>query len=133
MNAGRPNVRDVAARRVIQDANSVDHYVIVEVKIQIARMGLQRMEAGEAPDPSFTMTELADLIEGMTAEQLGRRFRGESAVTLNDLEKLAEALGIQPWALLKAAILRKREALGIDPGPLRDQVIEGPSGSPTIQ
>jgi hypothetical protein len=123
----------MAARRVIHDANSVDHYVIVEIKIQIARMGLQRMEAGEAPDPTFTMAELADLVEGMTAEQLGRRFRGESAVTLNDLEKIAEALGIQPWALLRAAIQRKREALGVDPGPLRDQVIEGPTGQPIIQ
>ena len=123
----------MAGRRGTHDANSVDHYLVVELRIQMARFGLRRMESGEAPDPTFTMAEYAFMVEGMTAEQLGRRFRGESAVTLNDLEKIAEALGIQPWALLKAAIQRKREALGVDPGPLRDQVIEGPTGQPIIQ
>jgi transcriptional regulator with XRE-family HTH domain len=125
-------VQPMAARRTIHDEDSVDFYVIAEIRVAMLRAELQRAMAGEV-DSKFTVAELADMIDGMTAEQLGRRFRGESGVTLNDLERLAEALEIEPWALLRAALMRKRNALGTPPKQLRDQVIEGPGGLPIIQ
>lgn len=123
----------MAARRVMHDESSLDYWVIAELKIQMARAGMQRFEAGEADDPAFTVAELADLVPSISAEQLRRRFRWEASIALNDLEELAEALGMEPWALLKAALMRKRMALGLNPGRLRDQVIEGPAGFPTVQ
>lgn len=117
----------------MHDESSLDYWVIAELRIQMARAGMQRFEAGESDDPAFTVAELADLVKGISAEQLRRRFRSEASVTLNDLEELSEALGIEPWALLKAALMRKRSALGLDPGRLRDQVIEGRAGFPTVQ
>lgn len=125
---------DVATtvHHMAHDAHGLDRFVVIEIKAQMAREAATRAAEG-LEHSRFTLNELADLTAGMSVDQVGRRLRGETEFTLDDLEVIAEALGIEPFALLKAALMRKRKALGTAPKRLRDQVIEGPAGLPTIQ
>lgn len=125
------NLQSMAARRVMHDERSLDYHIVAELEVQMARLAFERATAGEK-NPQVSRAELADMA-GVPAEGLRRRFRGEANFTMDDLERLSEALGVEPWAMLKAALMRKRKTLGSAPKRLRDQVIEGPAGLPTIQ
>lgn len=91
-------------------ANDLDRHVVTEIKVEMMRVELERLHQTAEPYHKFTVTELAERVEGLSADQVGRRLRGESGFTLTDLEQVSEALGIEPWELYKAALLRQRSA-----------------------
>lgn len=132
MSNAAPNVQDVATEAPKYDAGTLDYYVVQEVKAQVARIGMAMVEAGETFDPTFTASDVADLV-GLSKYQIARRFSGHAGFSLDEIVQVAEALNIEPHALIRAALMRMRLALGIEPKRLRDQVLAGPTGLPTIQ
>jgi len=127
MTSTAPTLHPVAERGVSED--SFDAYVVAEIRAQMSRPDLRRGMV------RMTQQDLADATDGLTVEAIGRKLRLESHVYLGDLVQMAEALGIEGWAILQAASMRKRLADAVTPHdpPLRDQVLEGPGGLPVIQ
>lgn len=115
--------------RVVSD---IDHAIAAEIRAQMAVITANRIAAGDLT-ASYTQGELADDAQ-MPLSQVGRRLRGESPFSVDDLIALSTALRIEPWALLHAAIIRQRAAAGqpLERG-YRDQVHRGPTGYPVIQ
>lgn len=134
MTAGAPNLIPMA-RRTHVSTQSLDAYVVGEIRAAMARADAERVVSPEFTGSRFTVAELAELTKGhLNAEQLGRRFRGETGLTLDDVDVLGAALGVEGWALLKAATMRRRIDAGESPtGGLRERVSRGPGGLPVIQ
>lgn len=109
----------------------VDRAIAAEIRAQMAVITARRIAEGHLT-ATYTQGELADVAD-MPLSQVGRRLRGESPFTVDDLVTLSVALGIEPWALLHAAVIRQRAASGVSPTGLRDQVFTGPNGFPVIQ
>lgn len=125
------SVETVVRRAVSHGPDTLDWHVWREIETQMSFVSFERTQAGEAR-PRFTIVELAEAT-GLTEDQLGRRKRGVSGFTLDDVYHIAEALGVEPHALIRAAVMRLRAEMKTPPKRLRDQVLEGPAGLPTIQ